>query len=439
MFLPSAVIKKKRQGEVLSEQEIKQFINGYTEGSIPDYQMSALLMAIYFRGLNRQETFYLTDTMLHSGKVFSYPHISGFKVDKHSTGGVGDKTSLILGPLVASHGLYVPMISGRGLGHTGGTVDKLESIPGFSMSLDFQKFQKNLSDLGVCFIGQTGEVCPADKKIYALRDVTATVESLPLICASIMSKKIAEGSDAIVLDVKFGSGAFMKTAQEAETLALGLIDVAKFYKKKCTAFISNMDQPLGRFAGNALEVQECLSIMKNETHLGPAGYDLYADTRELSLQLSAQMMFLSGQFGDFQNCYALATESLQNGKALQKFVEMCNRQGGRLSDLPIAKKKMDVLSDTDGFVAKMETERIGYAGVILKAGRQKTTDAVLPETGIEFHCKIGDAIKKNQPMFTLYGNDDGDLVSAKEHLKSSFTVTKQKVDRPALIYKHINE
>lgn len=439
MFLPSAIIKKKRQGEVLSEEEIRFFINGYTEGSIPDYQMSALLMAVYFQGMSKAETLHLTDTMIRSGKMFQFPRISGFKVDKHSTGGVGDKTSLILGPLVASQGFYVPMISGRGLGHTGGTVDKLESIPGFDMGIDFHHFEKNLAEIGVCFIGQTGEVCPADKKIYALRDVTATVESLPLICASIMSKKIAEGSDAIVLDVKFGSGAFMKTAVEAEKLAYGLIDVAKFYKKKCTAFITNMNQPMGRFAGNALEVEECVSIMRNETFIGPAGYDLYEDTRELSLQLSAQMMFLSGQFADFQECYERAQKALQSGQALKKFEDMCSKQNGNLKQLPKSQNKKSLLIEADGYIDSINTEQVGYANVILKAGRQKTSDSVAPEPGIEFHYKIGDEVQKNKPMFTVHGNDNKDLDEALAYLKSSFIVTKQKVDRPKLIYKHIKE
>lgn len=438
MLLPSAVIKKKRQGLALTEQEIQFFINGYTLGSIPDYQMSALLMAIYFQGMTREETFYLTETMIRSGKVFQFPQISGFKVDKHSTGGVGDKTSLILGPLVACHGLYVPMISGRGLGHTGGTLDKLESIPGFNINLDFQTFQANLASLGVCFIGQTGEVCPADKKIYALRDVTATVESLPLICASIMSKKIAEGSDAIVLDVKYGSGAFMKTADEAETLANGLIDVAKFYKKKCTALITNMSQPLGRYAGNALEVQECVSIMKNETCLSKSGHDLYEDTRELSLLLAAHMLFLSGQYKTFQVCYELVRDSLVSGRALKKFEEMCQVQGGLLSQLPVPKNKKSLFVEHDGHIESINTEQVGYAGVVLKAGRQKTSDAVLPEPGIEFHCKVGDAVQKNQAMFTVHGNDENDLSAALDYLKNSFVVKKQKVDRLTLIHKHIN-
>jgi pyrimidine-nucleoside phosphorylase len=438
MLLPSEVIKKKRQGGALSEQEIQFFINGYTLGSIPDYQMSALLMAIYFQGMTQEETFHLTETMIRSGKIFQFPQISGFKVDKHSTGGVGDKTSLILGPLVACHGHYVPMISGRGLGHTGGTLDKLESIRGFDINLDFHAFQKNLVALGVCFIGQTGEVCPADKKIYALRDVTATVESLPLICASIMSKKIAEGSDAIVLDVKYGSGAFMKTAADAETLARGLIDVAKFYKKKCTALITNMNQPLGRYAGNALEVRECLSIMKNETYMGDCGYDLYADTRELSLQLAAQMLFLSGQYKTFEMCYELVTDSLVSGRALQKFEEMCQAQGGNLSMLPQAVNKKSLLIEEDGYIAAINTEQVGYAGVILRAGRQKTSDTVLPEPGIEFHFKVGDPVSRNQPMFTVHGNDEKDLFAAIDYLKNSFTINKLKVDRPTLIHKYID-
>ncbi|MBY0453242.1 MAG: thymidine phosphorylase, partial [Bdellovibrionaceae bacterium] len=262
-FVTAEIIKKKRNKEELSSFEIEQFIAAYTAGVIPDYQMSALLMAIYLNGMNNSETVALTRAMLHSGVTVDTSRITGFKVDKHSTGGVGDKTSLILGPVVAAAGFYVPMISGRGLGHTGGTLDKLESIPGFNTQQTLERFVEITRELGTCFIGQTQEICPADKKIYALRDVTATIESFPLICASIMSKKLAEGIDGLVLDVKFGSGAFMKTAQQAEALATALMNIAKSYDKKIVTVISSMQQPLGRFAGNAVEVFECVQIMKN--------------------------------------------------------------------------------------------------------------------------------------------------------------------------------
>jgi len=293
-FLPAEIIKAKRNGEVLSAEDINEFIQGYAQGAIPDYQMSALLMAIFFRSMNKEETLALTKAMLYSGETVDFSSVPGFKIDKHSTGGVGDKTSLILGPIVAAAGVPVPMISGRGLGHTGGTLDKLESIPGFNTQKSLEEFVQLVRENLICFIGQTKEICPADKKIYALRDVTATVESLPLICASIMSKKLAEGIDGLVLDVKHGSGAFMKTLENAEELAVNLMTIARGYGKKVSALLTNMDQPLGRYAGNSLEVEECVAIMKNESFIGPAGYDLYEDTRELSLRLSSQMLFLAG-------------------------------------------------------------------------------------------------------------------------------------------------
>ena len=288
-MLPAEIIKKKRNKGELTQEEIEHFILSYTRHQIPDYQMSALLMAIYLNGMTTAETVSLTRTMLHSGIVVDTSQIKGFKVDKHSTGGVGDKTSLILGPIVAAAGVYVPMISGRGLGHTGGTLDKLESIPGFNTQQTLERFVELTEKIGTCFIGQTKEICPADKKIYALRDVTATVESLPLICASIMSKKIAEGIDGLVLDVKFGTGAFMKTADQARSLANALMDIAKSYNKKVVSILSSMDQPLGRFSGNALEVFESVEIMKNKTHISASGKDLYADTRELSLSWPAAL------------------------------------------------------------------------------------------------------------------------------------------------------
>ncbi len=416
MLLPAEIIKKKRMGGVLTSEEIAFFIKGYTAASIPDYQMSALLMAIYFRGMSEQETLTLTHEMLHSGIVVDFSDIPAFKVDKHSTGGVGDKTSLILGPIVAASGLAVPMISGRGLGHTGGTLDKLESIPGFNTQLDLNQFREAIRKHSICFIGQTKEICPADKKIYALRDVTATVESLPLICASIMSKKLAEGIDGLVLDVKFGSGAFMKDYAQARELALQLMEIAKGAGKKVATLMTSMEQPLGAFSGNSLEVEECVRILKGEKYLDARGVDRSVETRELSLQLSAWMMFLGGVENSVEKCYQKATQILDSGKAFVKFEELCGLHGGKLASVPRPRHRLDVFADRDGFVQAFETEKIGWIGVHIKAGRAMTKDVIEPTAGIEFHVKIGDQVRASDRLFTLYGADLSLLESAKPAL-----------------------
>lgn len=434
-FLPAEVIKSKRNGKALTFEQINEFIQGYARGRIPDYQMAALLMAIYFRGMNSEETLFLTKAMLYSGDVVDLSHISGFKVDKHSTGGVGDKTSLILGPIVAAAGVPVPMISGRGLGHTGGTLDKLESIPGFNTQLDLDKFKELVAKHRICFIGQTVEICPADKKIYALRDVTATIESLPLICASIMSKKIAEGIDGLVLDVKFGSGAFMKTPEEAEELALKLMEIARGYGKKVTSLLTNMDQPLGRFAGNSLEVQECVEILQGKSFHSLSGVDLYTDTRELSLWLSAHMLLLAGKTKNIDDAYNLASDLLSSGKAFKKFEELCAIHGGNLSALPKPKHQLVVPAEKAGYISALNTESIGVAGILIKAGRAVTTDIIAPTAGIEFHVKIGDPVNAGDSVFTLHGDDLQLLQSALPMLKSSLTISLQKPTSPSLILK----
>lgn len=434
-FLPAEIIKAKRNGESLSYEDINEFILGYARGHIPDYQMSALLMAIFFKGMTTEETLALTKAMLHSGEVVDFSTVPGFKVDKHSTGGVGDKTSLILGPIVAAAGVPVPMISGRGLGHTGGTLDKLESIPGFNTQKSLPEFIELVRKHQICFIGQTKEICPADKKIYALRDVTATVESLPLICASIMSKKLAEGIDGLVLDVKYGSGAFMKTSSQAEELALNLMSIARGYGKKVTSLLTNMDQPLGRYAGNSLEVEECVAIMKNEKFIGPGGYDLYEDTRELSLQLSAHMLLLAGVGRDENESYKIASDILVSGKAMEKFEELCQIHGGNLSALPKPKHKVDVTTEHEGHVHGFHTESIGVAGIIIHAGRAQTTGIIAPTAGIEFHVKVGDAVKPGDRIFTLHGDDKDLLQSAVPLLKSAINISLPKITKPSLILK----
>lgn len=434
-FLPAEIIKKKRDGQQLSPDEINEFIQGYATGLIPDYQMSALLMAIFFKGMTTDETLSLTKSMLHSGEIVSFKDIPEFKVDKHSTGGVGDKTSLILGPIVAAAGIPVPMISGRGLGHTGGTLDKLEAIPGFNTQKTLTEFIDLVTEHKICFIGQTKEICPADKKIYALRDVTATVESLPLICASIMSKKLAEGIDGLVLDVKYGSGAFMKTPERAQELATNLMNIAKGYGKKVTALITNMDQPLGRYAGNSLEVDECVAIMKNEKYIGAHGYDLYEDTRELSLQLSAHMLLLANKAASYEACYKLAKDILESGKAYEKFVELCKIHDGNLAATPKPKHSVKILAEKEGYVQSFNTENIGVAGILIKAGRAKTSDIIAPTAGIEFHHKVGDQVKVGDVLFTLHGDDIGLLESTVPMLKTAMTISLQKIDKPSLILK----
>ena len=425
-MLPAEVIKKKRNKQELSAQEIEDFISAYTAGKIPDYQMSAMLMAIYLNGMTNEETVALTRSMIHSGVTVNTSSIEGFKVDKHSTGGVGDKTSLILGPVVAAAGLFVPMISGRGLGHTGGTLDKLESIPGFNTQQSLEKFVETTKKIGTCFIGQTKEICPADKKIYALRDVTGTIESFPLICASIMSKKIAEGIDGLVLDVKFGSGAFMKTSNDAIRLASALMQIAHSYNKKIVSVISSMHQPLGRYAGNSLEILECLEIMQNKTHLNSRGLDLYHDTRELSLQLSAQMIHLSGKTKGLKEAYSIASEMLVSGKALQIFQTMCEIQGGKLAQLPMAKEKLEIRASSTGYLSRFDVEKIGLAGILLKAGRMKNDDVINPTAGIEFHAQLGEHLNSGDLLFTIHGDEISLFAEAREMLMSSFEISLQK-------------
>ncbi len=432
-MLAAEIIKKKRNKLALSEEEIEFFIFSYTRGEIPDYQMSALLMVIYFNGMTNDETVSLTKTMLNSGITVDTSMITGFKVDKHSTGGVGDKTSLILGPVVAAAGMAVPMISGRGLGHTGGTLDKLESIPGFNTQQTLERFVQITEKIGTCFIGQTKEICPADKKIYALRDVTATVESLPLICASIMSKKMAEGIDGLVLDVKFGSGAFMKDIVKARELALALMNIAKSYDKKIVSLLTSMEQPLGRFSGNSLEVFECVEIMKNKTFIGASGKDLYADTRELSLQLSAHMIHLSGKTKSVDEAYQLATEVLTSGAALKVFDKMCVEQSGNLAELKLAQKKTELRAKTSGYLSAFNVEKIGLAGILLKAGRRVTTDTIHPTSGIEFHVKISDAIQSGDAVYTIHGDEPELFEEALAMLSDSFSISLQKPSPDVLI------
>ena len=418
-MLVTDLIRRKRDGAELQRNEIEFLINGYTSDSIPDYQMSAWLMAVLLRGMTRAELAALTESMLNSGEVLSFPELPAAKVDKHSTGGVGDKTSLVLAPIVAAAGLYVPMISGRGLGHTGGTLDKLESIPGFNVNLSVSDFRRVLAQCGAGLIGQTKEIAPADKKIYALRDVTGTVESPYLICASIMSKKLAEGIDALVLDVKTGSGAFMKAEKDAVFLAELMVETGQRLGKRISALITDMDQPLGNAVGNALEVAECLDVLNGK---GPD------DLRELCLILSAWMFLLGRRVQNIDQGRELAEQMISRGKAREKFREMIRLQGGdpAVIDnpdlLPRAQHKADVKSPTSGYVTGFMTEQIGTAGVLLGGGRAKKEDSVDPAVGIIIHKKIGDKVSSGDPLCKVYYNSEARFKQAKPLILQSYRI-----------------
>ena len=416
------VIRKKRDGGELSPEEIEFFISGCTAGRIPDYQVSAWLMAVLLRGMTGAEIAALTESMLHSGSVLDFSDLPGRKVDKHSTGGVGDKTSLVIAPLVAAAGVPVPMISGRGLGHSGGTLDKLESIPGFNVNLSLAEFRRVLATCGCALIGQTAEIAPADKKLYALRDVTGTVESPPLICGSIMSKKLAEGIDALVLDVKTGGGAFMKSEEAAVSLAELMVETGVRMGKKMVALITDMDQPLGYKVGNALEVEECVEVMRGA---GPA------DLRELCLELASWMLFLAGRVTSLEQGKQLGQELIASGAALERFREIISLQGGDSgviddpSRLPQARHRLPILSRTDGFVSAIECEQVGVASLVLGGGREKKEDTIDPAVGIVVHKKVGDAVHAGEPLATLRYNSNARLNEARRLMEESYAITSQ--------------
>jgi pyrimidine-nucleoside phosphorylase len=414
------VIRKKRDGGELSRFEIDSLIAAYTQGSIPDYQVSAWLMAVVLRGMTRGETAALTDAMLRSGEVLDLSGIATKKVDKHSTGGVGDKTSLVLAPLAAVAGVTVPMISGRGLGHTGGTLDKLEAIPGFNVNLPVPEFRRVLEVCGCAMIGQTAEIAPADRKLYALRDVTGTVESPYLICASIMSKKMAEGIDALVLDVKTGSGAFMKSEKDAAFLAELMVETGERMGKRTVALITDMDQPLGNMIGNALEVVEVVDVLRGG---GPQ------DLRHLCLELAAWMLHLGGVSKTVAEGKQESAKLLASGKALERFREMVELQGGdpRVVDdpktLPQARHSQQVLSAKDGFIASLQCEQVGTACVILGGGRERKEDSVDPAVGIVLHRKVGDRVAVGEPIATIDYNSGSRVERAQQLLEESFGIS----------------
>ncbi|MFY9662223.1 MAG: thymidine phosphorylase [Terriglobales bacterium] len=429
------LIRKKRDGGALSAAEIGYLVEGCTDGSIPDYQMAAWLMAVVLRGMTREETASLTHAMLHSGEVLDLSFLPAKKVDKHSTGGVGDKTSLVLAPLVAADGLYVPMISGRGLGHTGGTLDKLESIPGFRVALPVPEFHRVLKACGCSMIGQTEKVAPADRKLYALRDVTGTVESPYLICASIMSKKLAEGTDALVLDVKTGSGAFMKKEEDAVFLAELMVETGELMGKQMAALITDMNQPLGCMVGNALEVQECIEVLH-----GRGSEDLL----ELCLELAAWMFFLGGASKTVVEGKQRAQEIIASGKAFATFRHMVELQGGDIGTiddptrLPTADYRVEVPSPRAGYVTAIACEQVGTACVILGGGRERKEDSVDPAVGIVVHKKIGDKVAAGESLCTIQCHSDAQAARAKALLEESYEIAAASpAQRPALIHRVI--
>jgi pyrimidine-nucleoside phosphorylase/thymidine phosphorylase len=414
------LIRKKRDGRELTAEEISFIVRGYTDGTHPDYQISAWLMAVLLKGMTRPETAFLTEAMLHSGEILDWSSLPQKKVDKHSTGGVGDKTSLILAPVVAAGGLLVPMISGRGLGHTGGTLDKLESIPGFNVNLAASEMRKVLAACGACMIGQTDSIVPADKKMYALRDVTGTVESPALICASIMSKKLAEGIDALVLDVKIGSGAFMKEESAAVHLAELMVETGERMNKKVVVLLTDMDQPLGRAVGNALEVVECVQVLRGG---GPP------DLTALSLELSAWMFYLGERTSSVEEGKKLAADLIASGKALEKFRQMTELQGGNaralddFSLLPAARNKLDIASRSAGTVSSIDCEKIGMASLVLGGGRSAKDDVINPAVGLMVHKKIGDAVAAGEPLCTLFYDSSAQLGEAGALVESAYQVS----------------
>jgi pyrimidine-nucleoside phosphorylase len=417
------IIRKKRDAGELTREEIEFLVHGATDDSIPDYQLAAWLMAVVWRGMTHAELATLTEAMLHSGQVLDLSDIPGIKVDKHSTGGVGDKTSLVIAPIVAAAGLPVPMISGRGLGHTGGTLDKLESIPGFNVNLSIADFRRVLKACGCALIGQTPEIAPADKKLYSLRDVTATVESPYLICASIMSKKLAEGIDALVLDVKTGNGAFMKQEKDAVYLAELMVETGRRMGKKMVALITDMEQPLGRKIGNALEVEECLEVLVGG---GPE------DLRELCLDLSAWMLTLGGKCAKVSEGREIAAELIANGRARDKFREIICLQGGDTqvvddpSRLPKAKRTAHAISMKSGYITAIRGEQVGIASMLLGGGREKKEDSVDPAVGIVLEKKVGDEVQSGSSLCTIHFNSEARKGEALAMLATSFEVGPTK-------------
>ena len=424
------LIQRKRDGDELAPEEIDYLVEGYASSEIPDYQMSAFLMAVFFSGMTDREVSRLTECMLRSGETVDLSAVPGIKVDKHSTGGVGDKTSLIVAPLAAAAGVVVPMMSGRALGHTGGTLDKLESIPGFRVGLSPDEVQKQLAEMGLCFIGQTDRLAPADGKFYALRDVTATVESIPLISSSIMSKKLAEGVDALVLDVKVGSGAFMKKQVDARRLAQMMVGIGRRMDKRVQALITDMNQPLGYAVGNALEVMEASQTLQNA---GPT------DLTKLSIELAARMIYLGKKAGSLDDARRLAEEKLVDGSGYKKFKQVVGAQGGnpqaldKFELLPNATGMREVTSPRGGYVSLIDAEDIGIASNMIGAGRDRKEDTIDPAVGIILEVKVGEKVDAGSVLCRLYYTREDRVEEAAEMVEDAFRISAQKPEERELI------
>ena len=426
------ILERKKTAQELTQEEIKWVINGLMDGTVQDYQMSALLMAIAIQGMSTAETAHLTDAMLYSGKSFQFQDKA--VVDKHSTGGIGDKTSFILAPIAAACGVKVPMIAGRGLGHTGGTVDKVEAIPGFNVNLGLEAFEKLLMEKGIVMIGQTDDIAPADKKIYALRDVTATIDNIPLITASIMSKKLAEGANGIVLDIKVGSGAFMRTKDQARKLANSILNTATRFDRKCVTLLTNMDQPLGNAVGHTLEIIESIEVLKGE---GPK------DLSEVSLELAAHMIHIGQKATTYDQALQMARATIENGMALAKFKELLENQNGNsdvitdYSLMELAQEKTQVSALEDGFIASFQTDTIGFLCTELGGGRKIKTDKIDMGVGFYFHKKIGSQVKTGEPIVTIYHHpNQKSIVSkiAQQFLNEVIVISSNNIKTPETIY-----
>lgn len=424
------LIMKKRNGEVLSKAEIEYMVKGFTDGSIPDYQMSAMMMAVYFRGMSEQETLHLTMSMAHSGDMLDLSVIQGIKVDKHSTGGVGDKTSLALIPMAAACGIKAAKMSGRGLGHTGGTIDKLESFPGFTTEITTQQFIQAVNEIGIAIMGQTADLAPADKKLYALRDVTATVDSMPLIASSIMSKKLAAGADAIVLDVKTGSGAFMKEEKDSFALAEEMTAIGKGAGRNTYAVISDMDQPLGCAVGNALEVKEAIDTLRGK---GPADFE------ELCMTLGSYMLMAGGIAENEEAAGRLLHQVIENGSALDKLAEFIEAQGGDkravydTSLLPQASLSEEILAESTGYISHIQCDEIGICSLILGGGRETKESSIDLSVGLILHKKKGDYVTSGVSLATIYANDENKMAEAAKRFRQAYTFADCPVEKKPLI------
>lgn len=430
MYQMYEIISKKRDGLALSSEEIKYVIENYVSGNIPDYQVSALLMAIYIRGMDSFELSVLTDTMMNSGDLIKLDGVKGLNIDKHSTGGVGDKISLILAPMVASAGVNVPMLSGRGLGHTGGTLDKLESIPGFNVFLKLDEFKRILNDVGMVICGQTDNIVPADKKLYALRDATATVSSIPLIASSIMSKKLALESDGIVMDVKTGNGAFMREEKDAVKLCETMIAIAEKMGRKTVGLITNMNKIIGTSVGNALEVIESIEALKGKGE---------SDMMEITYALGAYMLLVAGKEKDYEKAVNILKDEVDSGRALNKFREFIKAQGGneKVCDdyniFPLPRYKDELKAEESGYISEIECFEVGMAAIDIGAGRRKKEDKVDHATGFVFYKNVGDRVEKNENILTIYANDESKIEPVKKRLKDAIKITKVKPEPQKMI------